>query len=73
MNLTTTSMDLENDQARIRNIKMNEFIVQGDKFPYISIKLITSIILMAIVFSFSFSHPLLIEGLLYYLAFFGPY
>ena len=72
MNLTTTSMDLENDQARIRNIKMNEFIVQGDKFPYISIKLITSIILMAIVFSFSFFDLLLMEGLLHYISPFGP-
>ena len=32
MNLTTASIDLEDDQARIRNIELNEFIVQGGKF-----------------------------------------
>ena len=62
------SMDLEDDQARTRNMKLNEFTVQGGKFSYKSIKPITSIILMAIVSSFFFSDPLLIEGLLHYIA-----
>ena len=72
MNLTTANMDLEDDQTRTRNIKINEFTVQGDKFPYISIKLIISIILMATVFSFSFFDLLLMEGLLHYISLFGP-
>ena len=57
MNLTTASMDSKDNQARIRNIELNEFTVRGGEFSYKSIKLITSIILMAIVFFFSFSIP----------------
>ena len=54
MNLTTASMDLEDDQARIRNIELNEFTVQGGKFSYKSIKHVTSAIFMATVFLLSF-------------------
>ena len=35
MNLTTTSMDLEDDQARTKKAKLNDFTVQGDQ-TYIS-------------------------------------
>ena len=30
MKLTTTSIDLENDQASTKNIELNEIVVQGD-------------------------------------------
>ena len=75
MNLTTANTDLEDDQARTRNIELNEFTVRGDKFSYKSIKPITNIILMAKMFSFSFFFffdPLLMEGLLHYIGPFGP-
>ena len=55
MNLTMASMDSEDDQARTRNIELNEFTIRGGKSLYKSIKLITSIILMVIVFSLSLS------------------
>ena len=35
MNLTTTSMDLEDDQARTKKVKLKDFTVQGDQ-TYIS-------------------------------------
>ena len=54
MNLTTARMDSEDDQARTRNIELNEFTVRGGKFSYKSIKPITNIILMATMFSFKF-------------------
>ena len=55
MNLTTTSMDLEDDQVRTRNIELNEFIVREGKFSYKSlIKHVTSAILMATVFLLPF-------------------
>ena len=57
MNLTTAIMDSKDNQARTRNIELNEFPVRGGEFSYKSIKPITSIILMATVFSFSFSIP----------------
>ena len=57
MNQTTVSMNFKDNQARTRSIDLNEFTVQGGKYSYKSIKLITSIIQMAIVFSFSFSIP----------------
>ena len=50
MNLTTASMDLEDDQARTRNIELNEFIVREGKFSYKSIKHVTSAILIATMF-----------------------
>ena len=72
MNLTMASMDSEDDQARTRNIELNEFTIRGGKSLYKSIKLITSIILMVIVFSLSlFFHPFLMEGFLHYIAPFG--
>jgi len=57
MNWTTASVDLKDDLAKIRSTDLNEFIVRGTKSPYKSIKPITSIILMATVFSFAFSVP----------------
>ena len=59
MNWTTASIDLEDDQAKTRSADLNEFTVRGGKFPYKSIKPITSIILMATMFSFYFSIALL--------------
>ena len=29
MNLTTASMDLEDDQARTKTVKLNDFTIQG--------------------------------------------
>ena len=45
MNLTTASIDLNDDQTRTRSTDMNQFTVRGGKFSYKSIKPITSIIL----------------------------
>ena len=54
MNLTTASMDLEDNQARTRNVELNELIIRGGKFSYKSIKHVTSAILMVTVFLLSF-------------------
>ena len=51
------SMDLEDDQAKTRSTDLNEFTVRGGKFPYKSIKPITSIILMATMFSLNSLGP----------------
>ena len=59
MNLTTASMNLEDDQARTRNIELNEFTVQGGKFSYKSIKHVTSAILIVTVFFLPFFLPFL--------------
>ena len=72
MNWTMASMDLEDDQAKTRSTNLNEFTVRGGKSPYKSIKPITSIILIATVFSFYFFNPFLMEGLLHYITLFGP-
>ena len=72
MNWTTASMDLNDNQTRTRSIDLNQFTVWGGKFLYKSTRLNTSIILIATVFSFYFSDPFLMEGLLYYIAPFGP-
>ena len=50
MNWTTTSMDLEDNQTKTKSIDLNEFTVRGGKFPYKSIKPITSTILIATIF-----------------------
>ena len=66
MNLTTVSMDLEDDQERTRNVELNEFIVRGGKFSYKSIKHVTSAILMVTVFLLSFlSHFFGVYTLIY--------
>ena len=59
MNLTTASIDLEDDQARTRNIELNEFTVREGKFSYKSIKHVRSAILIAIVFLPLFFSPFL--------------
>ena len=59
MNLTMASMDLEDDQARTRNIELNEFTVRGCKFSYKSIKYVISAILIATMFFLSFFLPFL--------------
>ena len=52
-------MALEDSQARTKNIELNEFIVRGGLSPYKSIKLVTSIILIATVLFDEF--PILIS------------
>ena len=64
-------MDLNDDQIRTRSTDLNQFTVRGGKSLYKSARPNTSIILMATVFSFSFSDPFLMEGLLHYIAPFG--
>ena len=49
-----TSMDSKDNQVKTRNKELNEFTVRGGEFSYKSIKSITSIILIVIVFSFFF-------------------
>ena len=34
MMLTTTSMDLEDDQASTKNIELNEIVVRGGQLSY---------------------------------------
>ena len=58
MNLTTVRIASEDGQARTKNVELNEFIVQGGLSPYKSIKLITSIILIATVLSDEFQIPI---------------
>ena len=45
MKLTTTSMDLEDDQASTKNIELNEIVVRGGQLSYKSIKHVVSVIL----------------------------
>ena len=72
MNWTTTRMDLKNDQARIRNIELNQFTVRGGNSSYKSIKQSSSTNLIATIFCFYFFDPLLMEGFLHYITPFGP-
>ena len=65
-------MDLEYDQASTKNIEMKEILVRGGQLSYKSIKHVVSAILIAIVFFLYFSNPILMEGLLYYVALSGP-
>ena len=73
MNWTTTSMDLEDNQTKTKSIDLNEFTVRGGKFPYKSIKPITSTNLVATVFFLHFSDSFPKEGLLHCIAPFGPF
>ena len=70
--MDNASMDVNDNQTRTRSTDLNQFIVRGGKSLYKSTRLNTSIILMAIVFSSSFFDPLLMEGLLHYIALFEP-
>ena len=54
MNLTMVIIVSEDGEARTKNVELNEFIVRGGLSPYKSIKLITSIILIATVLSDEF-------------------
>ena len=65
-------MDLEYDQASTKNIEMKEILVRGGQLAYKCIKHVVSAILIAIVFFLYFSNPILMEGLLYYVALSGP-
>ena len=65
-------MDLEYDQVSTKNIEMKEILVRGSQLSYKSIKHVVSAILIAIVFFLYFSNPILMEGLLYYIALSGP-
>ena len=71
MNWTTANMDLNDDQTRTRSTDLNQFTVRGGKSLYKSTRLNTSIILIATMFSFYFSDPFLMEGLLHYIVPFG--
>ena len=62
INLTTASMDLEDNQARTRNVELNELIIRGGKFSYKSIKQVTNITLIAIVFFSIYSWIPIHEG-----------
>ena len=53
MKLTTASMDLKDDQASTKNIKLNEIVVRGGQLSYKSIKHVISVILNTTVFFFS--------------------
>ena len=72
MNWTTASMDLNDDQTRVKSTNLNQFIVRGGKFLYKSTRLNTGIFFMAIVFSFYFSDPFLMGDFLHYITPFGP-
>ena len=72
MNWITTRMDLKNDQARTRNIELNQFTVRGGNYSYKSIKQSSSTNLIATIFCFYFFDPLLMEGFLHYIISFGP-
>ena len=50
-------MDSENNQVRTRKIELNEFTIRRCEFSYKSIKPITSIILMATMFSLNSLGP----------------
>ena len=50
MELTTTSMDLKDNQASINNIELNEIIVWGGQLSHKSVKHVVSVILISIVF-----------------------
>ena len=62
------SMELDDNQARIRGTNMNELTVRGGNLSYKSIKKSTSIFLIATIFFLYFSHFLLMEGFLHYIA-----
>ena len=72
MNWTTANMELDDNQTQIRGTDMNELFVRGGNFSYKSTKQSTSTILIATVFFLYFSDPFLMEGLLHYIASFGP-
>jgi len=68
MNLITASMGLKDDQARTKNIKLNEFPIRRGKFSYESIKQVTNTTLIVTVFFSLLFPPLFMEGLLHYIA-----
>ena len=65
-------MELDDNQTQIRDTDMNELTVRGGNFSYKSTKQSTSTILIATIFFLPFSDPFPIEGLLHYIAHFGP-
>ena len=44
MELTTTSMDLKDNQASINNIELNEIVVRGGQLSHKSVKHVVSAI-----------------------------
>ena len=72
MKLTTTIMDLEDDQASTKNIELNEIVVWGGQLSHESVKHVASVILISTVFFLYFSDPHLMEGLLHYISPSGP-
>ena len=67
MNWTTTWIDLEDGQVRTRNTELNGFTVRGGYSSHKSIKQSISTTLIVTVFSFCFSDPFLVGGLLHYI------
>ena len=72
MELTTASMDLEDDQASTKNIEMNEIVVRGGQLSHESVKHVVSVILISTVFFLYFFDSYLMEGLFHYISPFGP-
>ena len=68
MELTTASMDLEDDQASTKNIEMKEIVVRGGQLSHESVKHVVSVILISTVFFLYFSNPHLMEGLFHYIS-----
>ena len=58
MNLTTASMGLEDDQARIKKVKLNHFAIQGGPTYINWLQLNTRTIQIATVFSLSLYFPI---------------
>ena len=72
MSWTTANMELDDNQTQIKSIDMNELPVRRGNFSYKSTKQTTSTILIATIFFLYFFDPFFIEGLLHYIAPFGP-
>ena len=72
MELTTASMDLEDNQASTKNIEMNEIIVRGCQLSHESVKHVVSVILISTVFFLYFFESHLMEGLFHYISPSGP-
>ena len=72
MGWTTATIELDDNQTQIKDVNVNELAVRGGHFYTKWSQLDTSIIYIATVLFLSFSDPLLMEGLLHYIAQSGP-
>ena len=73
MNLTTASMDLKDDQARTKKIKLNEFTVRGGILSYKSITVRYKYNFDCFNILSLFFDPFLMEGPLHYIVPFGSF